>query len=82
MRGTTSWLIIRAVDETTVTISLELRLMDDSLTGTATGDDGAPRCFSGWIGLMATIDALVPTRPPSTTPGPNTPPTTTQGGHS
>jgi hypothetical protein len=47
------------MDGTTITISLELRLADGSLSGHAdTGE--ATREFSGWLGLLATIDALLP----------------------
>jgi hypothetical protein len=60
MRGAPAWLIITAMDETRVIISLDLRLVGDALTGTAAAGDGAKRSFSGWIGLVAAIDALVP----------------------
>jgi hypothetical protein len=47
------------MDETTITISLELRVVDDCLTGSAVGATGECREFLGWLGLLATIGALV-----------------------
>jgi hypothetical protein len=47
------------MDETTITISLELRVSDDTLTGCATAAGGERREFLGRLGLVATIDALV-----------------------
>ena len=49
-----------SVDGKTITIELELRLSgDDCLTGRARNGDGSAREFAGWLGLVATIDALV-----------------------
>ena len=43
-----------------ISIHLELRVGDDeSLTGRATDCAGTARDFAGWLGLVATIDALV-----------------------
>jgi hypothetical protein len=42
----------------TLVIRLEIRLDGDSLTGSAY-DGAAERTFSGWLGLVAAIDALV-----------------------
>ena len=47
------------VDEHRITITLELALSGDSLTGTAVRDGLPPRSFGGWIGLVGAIDALV-----------------------
>jgi hypothetical protein len=60
------------VDRQTVVIRLELHLADESLTGRASDGGGAAREFVGWMGLVASIDALVrgdapaPTAPDST----------------
>lgn len=42
-----------------VTIGLDLDLEGDQLSGTATSDSGAQRAFTGWLGLIAALDALV-----------------------
>ena len=42
-----------------VTITLELRLAGDELDGRAMDGDGDGRSFSGWLGLLVAIDALV-----------------------
>jgi hypothetical protein len=54
------------MDETTITISLELRVGDDSLAGCAITAGGERREFLGRLGLVATIDALVDDRHPNT----------------
>lgn len=41
-----------------VNFTLSLRVDGDDVVGTATDDDGAVRSFSGWLGLLGTIDAL------------------------
>jgi hypothetical protein len=43
----------------TVVIRLELHLADGSLTGRASDGAGAAKEFTGWMGLVAAIDALV-----------------------
>jgi hypothetical protein len=48
------------VDGETVTIRLELRVAGESLAGRAVDGAGHARDFSGWLGLVAAIDALVP----------------------
>jgi hypothetical protein len=45
----------------TAAISLELSLDGDSLTGRASDEAGTRKEFSGWLGLMAAIEALIPT---------------------
>jgi hypothetical protein len=47
----------------TRTITLELLLTDDSLSGSASEDGGARREFDGRLGLMHTIDELLATTP-------------------
>jgi hypothetical protein len=48
------------MDGTTITVTLELRVEGDSLTGRASDGAGSVRSFAGWLGLVAAIDALVP----------------------
>lgn len=40
-------------------IRLELQVTEDSLGGRASDLTGAARDFTGWVGLVAAIDALV-----------------------
>ena len=42
-----------------VTITLELRLAGDELDGRATDGAGIDRTFSGWLGMLVTIDSLL-----------------------
>jgi hypothetical protein len=42
-----------------ITIRLELREQDDSFAGRATTASGRERDFTGWLGLMGAIDALL-----------------------
>ncbi len=42
-----------------VTITLELRLAGDELDGRATDGSGIDRSFSGWLGMLVTIDSLL-----------------------
>jgi hypothetical protein len=42
-----------------VTITLDLRLAGDELDGRASDGSGSDRTFSGWLGLLVTIDALL-----------------------
>jgi hypothetical protein len=42
-----------------VTITLDLRLAGDELDGRASDGNGTDRPFSGWLGLLVTIDALL-----------------------
>ena len=42
-----------------VTITLELRLAGDELDGRATDETGSDRSFSGWLGMLVTIDSLL-----------------------
>ena len=45
--------------ERAVTITLELRLAGDELDGRARDDAGNDRPFSGWLGVLVTIDSLL-----------------------
>jgi hypothetical protein len=42
-----------------VTITLDLRLAGDELDGRASDGNGNDRSFSGWLGLLVSIDALL-----------------------
>ena len=42
-----------------VTITLELRLAGDELDGRASDGTGGDRTFSGWLGLLVAIDAML-----------------------
>jgi hypothetical protein len=46
-----------------VTITLELRLAGDELDGRASDGTGDDRSFSGWLGLLVAIDALLNAAP-------------------
>ena len=43
----------------TAAISLDLSLHGDSLTGRATDEAGTRKEFSGWLGLVSAIEALI-----------------------
>jgi len=49
-----------------VTITLDLRLAGDELDGRASDGAGADRPFSGWLGLLVTVDALLNAAPEET----------------
>jgi len=51
--------MLRCVEHRNITLALELRLADDALTGRVTAADGRETDFSGWLGLVATIEALL-----------------------
>ncbi len=40
-------------------IQIQLRLEGSMPAGVATGPDGVARDFTGWVGLMSAVDALV-----------------------
>jgi hypothetical protein len=44
-----------------VTVTLELRLAGDELDGRASDEHGLDRPFSGWLGLLVTLDSLLDT---------------------
>jgi hypothetical protein len=47
------------VDGRSITITLELDVAGESLTGRATDGTGAARTFSGWLGLVGALDGLL-----------------------
>jgi hypothetical protein len=47
------------MDEATLTVTLELRIDGDAISGRATGDNGEIVAFDGWLGLLAALDELV-----------------------
>jgi hypothetical protein len=49
------------MQSTTAAISLELSLDGDSLSGFASDGNGGRREFSGWLGLVSAIEALMAT---------------------
>ena len=48
-------------DDQAQVIRIELRLSGSMPGGVATGPGGAARDFTGWMGLMSAVDALVST---------------------
>jgi hypothetical protein len=46
-----------------VTITLELRLAGEELDGRASDGTGEDRSFSGWLGLLVAIDAMLNAAP-------------------
>ncbi len=48
-----------SVNETTTQLTLELELDGDSISGHAIDAGGERHHFSGWIGLMGVLDALL-----------------------
>ncbi len=47
------------MDNDHISLSLELDISGESLTGHARNGTGAARSFAGWLGLLGAIDALV-----------------------
>jgi hypothetical protein len=48
-----------AMENRKINLNLELELNAGQLSGRVHEDDGAERAFSGWLGLIGAIDALV-----------------------
>jgi hypothetical protein len=61
-RGRRAWKL-PSVEERTVHLTMELRVDDDALAGRVTAADGSETDFSGWLGLVATIEAQVAPTP-------------------
>jgi hypothetical protein len=53
------------VDGQTVVIRLVLHLADQSLTGRASDATGVVKDFTGWMGMVAAVDALLPRHAPA-----------------
>ena len=56
--GSPRWML-RSVEHRHINLALELRVADDALTGRVTSPDVTDTDFSGWLGLVATIEALL-----------------------
>jgi hypothetical protein len=61
-----AWML-PSVESRNITLALELRVDDDALTGRVTSPDGTDTNFSGWLGLVATIEALLAEPEPEAT---------------
>jgi len=61
--STAGWLHPVRMTSRTVTITLELRQAGDELDGRASDGAGEDRTFSGWLGLLVTVDALLNAAP-------------------
>jgi hypothetical protein len=48
------------MESTHLSVSLEVDVCDDHLTGSLRDASGADHPFCGWVGLVAAIDALLP----------------------
>jgi hypothetical protein len=59
MCGRPAGRMLAAMKAKPISISLELRLDEDSFAGRATTPTGQERTFTGWLGLMGAIDALL-----------------------
>jgi quercetin dioxygenase-like cupin family protein len=53
----------RPVNDSTVRIRLDIESTGDSVTGQASDGNGATRTFAGWLGLVESIDRLLPHSP-------------------
>jgi hypothetical protein len=51
--------MLRSVEHRRINLALELQVADDALTGRVTTPDGSDTDFSGWLGLVATIESLL-----------------------
>jgi hypothetical protein len=61
MCGAWCWRKLRPVNATHTQITLELELDGDTISGHAIDAGGVRHEFSGWIGLMGVLDALLET---------------------
>jgi hypothetical protein len=53
------WADAAAMQTKTAAISLELSVDGDSLAGRVRNEAGTQKEFSGWLGLMSAIEALI-----------------------
>lgn len=51
--------MLPAMESTKVNLNLELELADGRISGLAGENGGEKRSFSGWLGLIGAIDALL-----------------------
>ncbi len=51
--------MLRSVEYRKLNLTLELQVADDALTGRVIATDGSDTDFSGWLGLVATIEGLL-----------------------
>jgi hypothetical protein len=61
--------MLRSVESRQINLRLELQVADDALTGRVRAPDGTDTDFSGWLGLVATIEALLAEPGPPTEAG-------------
>ena len=47
------------MEETTVDLRLQLHVEGERLHGQLVGDEDDPREFSGWLGFVSALDALI-----------------------
>jgi len=50
---------VRAMNDTPLTISLELDMSGDTLNGQAITAHGTTKTFSSWLGMIGALDLLV-----------------------
>jgi|KBSMisStandDraft_5_1062788.scaffolds.fasta_scaffold1513170_1 hypothetical protein len=48
------------MDDATLTVTLELRIDGEFISGRVIPEDGESLDFDGWLGLLAALDSLVP----------------------
>ena len=53
--------MLSLVSTSTVHITIDAHIDDDELRGQIQSDAGAPRSFSGWLGLISALDILLST---------------------
>ncbi len=59
MTGAPAAWMLRFVEHRKLDLKLELQVADDALTGRVIAADGSNTDFSGWLGLVATIEGLL-----------------------
>ena len=50
---------VGSMEETTVDLRLQLHVQGERLHGQLVGDEDDPREFSGWLGFVSALDALI-----------------------
>ena len=53
-----SWML-SLVSSSTVHIAVDAQIADDRISGQIRSDTGPPGSFSGWLGLICALDALL-----------------------